>query len=285
MTDQRSLSIVSITAAGPLQADLLLNIYEPPLDPEAIVSCIHQVRYSDDGVLATSLFEVDHWLTHMHRHGDWLATCSMEGHVHRFDGSAWKTLQTPADDGLNAVFIERPGRIHAVALDGSVLLIENDVVRVASPAGPSRLNAIHGVGETLYAVGDEGRLMQLNGDQWSDVEPFTNSNLLSVLCLAPGRVLIGGVHGGLWLGHGNLWQELDAASYSMSSFAQLHDQVWMAAGSEGILQLDEHNRVRVAKRLALYRVAANPPHLLAAGNDLFVWWDGGKWQGLNYQIN
>lgn len=285
MTDQRRLSIVCITAAGPSQADLLLNVYEPPLDSEAIVSCIHQLSYGDEGVNAVSLFEVEHWLTHMHRDGAWLVSCSMEGHIHRFDGSNWKTLQTCAEDGLNAVFIERPGRVHAVAQDGSILLIENDLVQLASPPGQSRLNAIHGCGDRLYAVGDDGRVLQFDGSHWSSIEPFTNSNLLSVLCLAPDRVLIGGVQGGLWLGHGNLWRELDAASYSISSLAQLDGRAWLAAGPDGVLQLDEHTHVQEAKRLTLYRLAANPPHLLAAGNDLFVWWNADKWQGLNYRIN
>ncbi|WP_349655351.1 hypothetical protein [Xanthomonas sp. 10-10] len=101
------------------------------------------------------MFDVDHWLSHTHRLGDWISTCSMDGHIHYFDGVCWQTLQTSAEDGLNAVFVASQGSIYAAALDGYIRLIESHRGQIVSAVGGKRLNALHGFASHCpYAVGD-----------------------------------------------------------------------------------------------------------------------------------
>ncbi|UCJ17909.1 hypothetical protein K5Q02_05925 [Pseudomonas sp. MM211] len=285
MSDSRQVSIVAVYGNGQGQADVLLNVYEPPLEPEAIISCIHSVAYDDEGLSATSLFDVDHWLTHMHRRDDWIATCSMDGHIHYFDGIHWQTLQTTAEDGFNAVFVASPGSIYAAALDGSIRLIENHHEQIVSAAGGKRLNALHGcASDCLYAVGDGGRVVHFDGSRWSEIEPFTNINLLDVLWIADDQIVIAGAKGGLWIGHGDIWQQLDAFDYTITSLAVQQGQIWLAAGANGVFKLDG-DQLQESKQAPLYRLAANDAHLMAVGGEIFAWWDGHQWQGWRYEID
>lgn len=285
MSDPRRFSIVSVHGKGQGNADVLLNVYDHPIEPDAIISCIHSVAYDDEGLSATSLFDADHWLTHMHRRDDWIAACSMEGHVHCFDGNRWQTLHTTAEDGINAVFIAGQGHIYAAGLDGSIRLLKNLHEEIVSAAGGKRLNALHGcTGHCIYAVGDGGRVVHFDGTRWTEIKPFTNVNLQAVLCLSEDRIVVAGVQGGLWIGQGDVWQQIDAADLSISSLASHQGDIWLAAGADGVFKVEGH-QVLESKQVPLYRLAPNDTHLMAVGGDVFAWWDGHEWQGWRYEID
>lgn len=85
----------------------------------------------------------------------------------------------------------------------------------------------------LWAVGDQGRIVQFDGRQWREHDSGSKANLRSVLPLTDGRVLVAGSGGTAMLFDQGKWQALATGTgCPIVSMAQLGDDSVIAVGGE-----------------------------------------------------
>lgn len=103
------------------------------------------------------------------------------GMVH-YDGSGWSVIDTPTDEDLWGVFGTAPDDLWIVggAIDrGDPVLLHFDgsafeTVEVTGDLNPRQARALFkvwGTGDTLFAVGQRGLILQLQGGAWKAVSP------------------------------------------------------------------------------------------------------------------
>lgn len=281
--NQTSLTIVSIAGAIDAQVDLLLNLYETPIDPDAVYSAVHAVTLTPSGFDGRPRLDVNEWLTCISSTDNGsIFGCSMDGNVHVFDGKQWSVVATEADLGLNHIFALDDRVAYTVGLRGEILKVAGGMATAShSPTGV-RLNGIDGCSaECIYAVGDDGQILQFDGVVWNALPPMTNANLLCVLCVAPDRVYVGGAAGVAFHWDGVNWHDIDAAQVTISSFADYQGQIYAAGGKDGVLVL-KSGSLQPFKSLALHKLEVAHDLLFGAGGSFFVWFNGTEWRGGEY---
>ncbi len=86
---------------------------------------------------------------------------------------------------------------------------------------------------SLWAVGDQGRISQYDGQQWIEHSSGTSVNLRSVLPLADGRVLVGGLGGTVLEFCDGQWRGIETnTGCPIVSMAALNEDSVIAVGGE-----------------------------------------------------
>lgn len=285
MDDEVNISIVGIYGTKENSANILINVYDYPIDPESIQSTIHTINYGDNGIQGKAIYNIDEWLTSLDGidSGE-IGACSMDGNVHVFDNKKWLVYPTDAADGLNDVTFLNPSLLYSAGILGEIIKISNEKATTVVPGSGTRLNAISGHSENcIYAVGDEGQILNFDGNKWIYTEPFTNINLLAVHCLAPDKVYVAGSHGLVWRWNGHVWAEQQYEDVTFSSLSSVNNHIYATAGKDGIFEVS-HSQIKPIKQAQLYRINGHGKNLLAAGGSIVAWFDGAQWFGWHYNI-
>ena len=133
-----------------------------------------------------------------------------EGVIFHCDGSRWDRMQVPTSLPVHALWGLRRESLWAVGWMGLILHFNGEIwqrVRGGQIDGEGRygstpentpLFAIDGAASSeAWAVGDNGRILRLDGDDWVPENSGTRAHLRCVRCLGDGRVLAGGADGTL----------------------------------------------------------------------------------------
>jgi hypothetical protein len=280
-------SIVGVAPAvgADKNVELLINLYEQPLDSEDIYSTIHSVRTSPSGTQGDAAYNVAEWLTSLDTtaQGGMLA-CSMEGTIHVYERGAWHVIPSGCDGGLNHIFALNADAAYAVSIGGQVVGITGRQTRIEYRGAGTRLNSIHGCSPScIYAVGDDGLVVHSNGSVWSVLEPLTNVTLLAVLCLAADDTYVAGAMGMFFHWNGSTWKRLNAPPHNFTSIARYNSRIYVAAGKDGVHVL-EGDSLEQAKQLVLYRLRVIDDLMYGVGGSLIAWFNGSQWTGGAYAV-
>jgi len=112
---------------------------------------------------------------------DQVLSVGVDGAAAWYDGSSWEAIDTPTDEDLWGVFGFAPDDAWAVGGDANdigsepVILhwdgdaFEEVVIDPAEmPRTPASLFKVWGIGDTLFALGQSGQILQYDGSDWRD---------------------------------------------------------------------------------------------------------------------
>jgi photosystem II stability/assembly factor-like uncharacterized protein len=163
-----------------------------------------------------------------------------DGNVFHYDGERWSKEVFPSKLPVHSLCL-LGDKVYSVGwlgricerVDGQWRAIQGGSNVAATENLPLFEIAADSKGH-LWAVGDEGRIVQFDGDTWLEHHSGTSANLRSVLPLADGRVLVAGAGGTVLLQteDGN-WSTVESGTgCSIVSMAQLGDEAVIAVGGE-----------------------------------------------------
>ncbi len=162
-----------------------------------------------------------------------------EGTVFHFDGDSW--VQEVLGSKLNVHSLCLSGdKVYSVGWLGRICVREDSVWRPIQGGQntPDVINAplfdIEAASDgSLWAVGDQGRITQFDGDNWIEHDSGTQANLRSVLPLGDGRILVAGLGGKVLEFSQDQWRSIDTESgCPIVSMASLDDGSVIAVGGE-----------------------------------------------------
>ena len=190
------------------------------------------------------------------------------------------------ENGLNSACLVG-GRLFACGWNGEVVDVVLDEVASGALTRQSlsgRIYGLHGLSlNAMYAVGSGGRLFFSDGAQWRQEDSGTNVDLLTVCCVNEDTVLVGGDAGVLLRGSvSSGWEPVDADALKIHSIAAFRGSVYVGAGGSGLFQLDGDAITAVKTRIPSYRLTSTDSHLLIAGDDVAVIFDGNSWIGRRF---
>jgi photosystem II stability/assembly factor-like uncharacterized protein len=211
-----------------------------------------------------------------------------DGVVFHFDGDSWRGENLGSKLNVHALCI-RGDEVFSVGWLGRICVRrngqwspvqggQNDPATINQPLFDCAASA----DGNLWAVGDQGRITQYDGSDWIEHKSGTGANLRSVLPLADGRVLVGGLGGMvLELADGN-WRRIDTnTGCPIVSMAILNEDTVIAVGGEYSIESNQF-----LGRMFLYSegnwsaVAIEEPlprlrRVRREGNNLLITGDGG----------
>lgn len=283
-----STSIVGLapaTTAGS-KIDMLVNVYEEPLDPEGISSAVLSVKIDQNGSQGVANYNVVEWLTSLDStKAGLLVACSMDGNLHVREQGQWRVIASGTEQGLNQVVALSDGTAYAVAEGGQIVKLADHKASIDYPGTGIRLNGIHGCSPTcVYAVGDEGQIVHFDGRKWKALEPLTNVNLITVLCVAVDDVYVAGGMGMVFHWNGNVWKRVPAPEVTLTSIARFKGKTYLAAGIAGV-HVVNGEAVEHFKQLILHRLRAVDDLMFGVGGDLLAWFDGSGWRGGPFAVS
>lgn len=280
-------SIVGLAPAvtADTNIELLINLYEQPLDPDDVNSAVHSVKTSLTGTQGTAAYNVVEWLTSLDTAaGGMMVACSMDGNIHLREQGTWSVIDSGCDAGLNSIFSLDDSTAYAVAVSGQIVRIGSRQAHIDFPGTGTRLNSIHGCSPScLYAVGDDGLVARFDGQAWSVLEPFTNANLLAVLCVAHDNVFVAGALGIVFHWDGQVWKRFNAPPVTLTSIACYKNRIYLASGKDGIFIVEDETLEHL-KQLILYRLRVIDDLMYGVGGSLLAWFDGAQWRGGAYAV-
>ena len=171
--------------------------------------------------------------------GDAYYIAGDEGVVFRFDGEQWQREAFPSELPVHAL-CHRDDRVYSVGwlgqicerVEGAWRAVqggENAAARVNLPLFDIEADS----SGSLWAVGDQGRIVQFDDGHWHEHDSGTTANLRSVLPLPDGRVLAGGSAGTVLLLENGSWSLLETGTgCPITSMACLGEDTVIAAGGE-----------------------------------------------------
>ncbi|MDB4542760.1 hypothetical protein N9241_00805 [bacterium] len=169
-----------------------------------------------------------------------------DGAVFHFDGHSWQRENLGSKLNVHALCI-RGAQVFSVGWLGRICVREqdrwrplqggqNDAETVNLPLFDCEL-APDG---KLWAVGDQGRIVNYDGDQWREQSSGTSANLRAVLPLADGRILVAGLGGTVLEMRDGQWHALDTGSgCAIVSMTAIGDDRVIAVGGEYCTQANQ----------------------------------------------
>ena len=217
-------------APGSSRRRFLTRLFTDPDSNPAVSELrpLDELRQHTDGVLWAATIAGDN----MYVAGD-------EGAVFRYDQEQWVREAFPSELPIHAL-CQREDRLFSVGwlgqicerLDGSWHAVqggENASGRINLPLFDIEADD----NGSLWAVGDQGRIVQFDGEHWLEHDSGTQANLRSVLPLPDGRVLAGGSGGTVLLLKNGTWSLLETGTgCPITSMASLGDDTVIAVGGE-----------------------------------------------------
>ena len=178
-----------------------------------------------------------------------------DGAVFHFDGSNWKRENLGSKLNVHSLCI-RSEQVFSVGWMGRICLREDGQWKPMQggqndPATENQpLFDIEAASDnTLWAVGDQGRVCQYDGSQWIEHSSGTAANLRSVLPREDGSVLVGGLGGTVLEFRDSRWRTIDTnTSCPIVSMAPLGEDAIIAVGGEYDIESQ-----RFLGRIFLYR--------------------------------
>jgi photosystem II stability/assembly factor-like uncharacterized protein len=162
-----------------------------------------------------------------------------DGTVFRFDGDSWSQEDFPGKPPVHSLCLHND-RVYSVGWlgficersDGRWRRIQGGLNAIGTDNLPLFEIEADTAGN-LWAVGDEGRIVQYNGETWHEHNSGTSANLRSVLPLADGRVLVAGAGGTVLIFDQDTWSPIETdTGCPVVSMAQLSDHTVIAVGGE-----------------------------------------------------
>ena len=162
-----------------------------------------------------------------------------DGIVFHFDGADWQQEDLGSKLNVHSLCV-RNDQVFSVGWLGRICLREDGQWKPmqggqSDPATENQpLFEIEAADDnTLWAVGDQGRVCQYDGSQWIEYSSGTTANLRSVLPRADGSVLVGGLGGTVLEFRDSQWRTIDTnTSCPIVSMAPLGEDAVIAVGGE-----------------------------------------------------
>lgn len=209
----------------------LTRLFKDPESSQAHTELrpVAQLRRHTDGVLWASATDS---AGHLYIAGD-------EGAVLHYNGQQWCREDFPATLPIHAL-CPLGDKIYSVGWLGLICERSDGQWRTIqggeNETGTSNLPLFDLAADdqgSIWAVGDQGRIVQFDGSSWREHGSGSSANLRSVLPLADGRVLAGGSGGTVLQWDGDTWEALQTgASCPITGMADLGDDTVIAVGGE-----------------------------------------------------
>ena len=103
------------------------------------------------------------------------------GTVLRFDGFGWETLDSPTTMELNAVWGSSRTNAYMVGMSGIILRFDGEEAVREGFVTTSNLRGVWGADDFVFAVGDNGTVLQKDEDGWRIVQHVTSRRLRAVV--------------------------------------------------------------------------------------------------------
>lgn len=162
-----------------------------------------------------------------------------EGTVFHFDGECW--AEEALGSKLNVHAMSMVGdKVYSVGWLGRICVREDGRWKplqggqnTAEMINQPLFDVERANDDSLWAVGDQGRITQFDGEQWIEHESGTQANLRSVLPLDDGRILVGGLGGTVLEFVEGKWQTIATdTGCPIVSMASMNDGSVIAVGGE-----------------------------------------------------
>lgn len=222
-----------------------------------------------------------------------------DGTVFHFDGSNWQRENLGSKLNVHSLCM-RGDQVFSVGWLGRICRREDgqwQPMQGGQNESTTQNQPLFEIGaapdNTLWAVGDQGRVCQYDGSQWIEHSCGASANLRSVLPQEDGSVLVGGLGGKAMEYRDNEWREIPTnTSCPIVSMASVGENAVIAVGGEYDVKAQQF-----VGRIFLYRnhvweaVDVDYPlprlrRVRAEGNNILITGDGGaafRWtdQGVN----
>lgn len=276
---------------------------EGPADPAgARIACIQAAAEADGAVCSIVLAEDgETFESYVFRHasldrpGDllyrapgWFKSLLLEpdgtrlvvdtdGLLHSDRGGRW--TQEPVSGGVGLTDLKLiEGLLHATADDGAVWRRAAAGWRSLGRARTT-LYAIDGPSASeLYAAGDDGLAVWLDGGRIRDLALPTDAPLTSVLTAPSGQTYIAGESGALFVGRGAIWHAVPDWDANVYGLAWYRDRLVLAAAERGVWTFDGSAFAALRDDLDAASVTANGSYLCVAVDDQVWRFDGSIWR-------
>jgi photosystem II stability/assembly factor-like uncharacterized protein len=221
---------MNAAAPGTSRRRFLTRLFSAPAGTGATaLSPLPALRQHTDGVLWAAAADSP---DNMFIAGD-------DGAVFYFNGEAWSPEDFPGKHPVHSLCLLN-NRLYTVGWLGLICeRIDGQWHRVQggeSASGTQNLPLFEidaDMRGNLWAVGDEGRIVQYDGIEWHEHASGTSANLRAVLPLSDGRVLVAGAGGTVLLLNNGVWSSIETNSgCPIVSMAQLSDDSVIAVGGE-----------------------------------------------------
>lgn len=200
-----------------------------------------------------------------------------EGVLHSERGGRW--TQEPITGGVGLTDLKAiEGLLHATADDGAVWRL---VGGRWSTLGRARttLYAVDGpAADELYAAGDDGLAVWIDGGRVRDLALPTDAPLTSVVTAPSGRTYIAGESGALFVGRGAVWHEVPGWDGNVYGLAWYQGRLALAAAERGVWSFDGSGFTPLRDDLDAASVTATDRYLCVAVDDQVWRFDGREWK-------
>jgi len=211
-----------------------------------------------------------------------------DGVVFHFDGNSWKPENLGSKLNVHSLCM-RGEEVFSVGWLGRICIRKNGLWRPVQ-GGQNEANTQNqplfevaaAMDNTLWAVGDHGRICQYDGTQWIEHASGTSANLRCVLPLSDGSIMTGGLGGTVLEFRANCWRPIETSTgCPIVSMAQLGDNTVIAVGGEYSIE-----KQQFVGRIFLYRdgnwesIEADYPlprlrRIRREGSNILITGDGG----------
>lgn len=203
-------------------------------EPEAALTTteltpVTELRHQVDGVLWAAAGDAP----------DNIFIAGDDGAVFHFDGQSWRREDLGSKLNVHSLSI-REKQVISVGWLGRICVREDGQWRPvqggqneSTTENQPLFDCEVATNGDLWAVGDQGRIVQYNGEQWLEHKSGTSANLRSVLPLADGRILVAGLGGTVLELRDSQWHEIDTGTgCPIVSMAPLGNNAVIAVGGE-----------------------------------------------------